>query len=138
MFLAVVFAGAPCGAAAQNNADLIPPLHPSGDEVSIRAVPVWSIHLQLNQCLGSAERILADPANAALHARVSDPVIALNQKWGYLLRADFTSDDVAPSMVNRILCWTDGQIIASKLSLPPLSVFASSRQPLMVPGAVRH
>ena len=138
VLLAVISAGTSCGAAPQNNADLIPPLAPSGDEVLIRAVPVWSIHLQLNQCLESAERILADPAYAAQHARVGDPVITLNQKWGYLLRADFTRDDVAPPMVNRILCWTDGQIIESKLSVPPLSDFAGSRRQLMVPGAVRH
>lgn len=120
------------------NEETVPPLAPAADEVFIRAVPVWSIHLQLNGCLESAERLLADPAHAALHARVSDPVITLNQKWGYLLRADFTRDDVAPPIVNRILCWTDGQTIASKLSMPPLSSFTSSRKQLMVPGAIRH
>lgn len=125
-------------AGAGNGTDAVPPLSPAADEVLILAVPVWSLHLQLNECLQAAERLLADPAHAALHARVGDPVITLNQKWGYLLRADFTRDDVAPPSVNRILCWVDGQIIVSKLSVSSLASFTSSRQPLAVPGAVRH
>ena len=140
--LAVALAvGFPCeipSANAQNGSGLVPPLSPSADEILVRGVAAFSLHVQLNECVQSAERLLTDLAHAALNAHVGDPVITVNQKWGYLLRADFTRDDVASPLVNRIMCWADGQIIASKLSVPPLTSFTSSRQPLAVPGVVRH
>jgi hypothetical protein len=126
------------GAGGQVNADLIPPLMPSADEIRVRAVPAFSIHVKLDECLQSAERVLADPAHVTLHTRVGDPFITLNRNWGYLLRADFTRDDVAPPSVNRILCWSDGQLIASKLSVPLLASIAESSHPLAVPGARPH
>jgi hypothetical protein len=122
----------------RENPELIPPLAPGVDEVPVLAIPPYSLHIQLNDCLESAERVLANPFYAKLHARVGAPFVTLNQSWGYLIRADFTRDDVAPPQINRILCWAGGQLIASRLSIEPLAPIAERSHPLAVPGARPH
>jgi hypothetical protein len=139
MILALCLGGEAFAATGgQENADFIPSLVPAAGEIPVLTVPPWPLHMQLNDCLESAKRVLADPVHAKLHACMSVPFITLNQKWGSLLRADFTRDDVAPPQINRILCWADGQLIASKLSAQPLASIAEYSRLLAVPGARPH
>jgi hypothetical protein len=116
---------------------LLPPLVPSPNEVRLLAVPALPIHEQLDQCLEAARRFLDMAEYSLLHVRVGPPYISLNPSWGYLLRADFTRDDVSPPSVNRIVCWQSGQIIASKLAVLPLGP-GGEPPPLAVPGARGH
>lgn len=138
LILSVAPKTATASPAGQENSDLIPPLAPSSDETPVLAVPAFPIHVELDACLESAGRMLANSVHAALHVRIGRPFLTLNQKWGFLLRADFTRDDVALPLVNRVLCWQNGQLVASKLLLPPLDSLAALSHPLAVPGARPH
>lgn len=131
-------AAATASLVGERNSDLIPPLAPSPDETPVLGVPAFPIHVELDACLQSAGSMLADTAHGAPHVRIGRPFLTLNQKWGFLLRADFTRDDVALPLVNRILCWQNGQLVASKLALPPLDSLAELSHPLAVPGARPH
>ena len=131
-------AAATASPVGHENSGLIPPLSPSSDETPVLAVPALPIHVELDACLESAGSMLTDSVHAALHVRIGRPFLTLNQKWGFLLRADFTRDDVAPPLVNRVLCWQNGQLVASKLALPSLDSLAQLSHPLAVPGARPH
>jgi len=113
----------------------IPPIVPASDEVPIRSVPVFSLNQELQQCIKGAAAVLIDEAHSSLHARVGETHAFFNQQTGYVLRADFIRDDVPPPLINRIVCWPNGQLIVLRLSVPGL---VSAGQPLAVPQARPH
>ena len=130
-------AAATANPVGEQNSELIPPLAPTPDETPVLAVPALPVRVELDACLQSAGSMLADSVHAALHVRIGRPFLTMNQKWGFLLRADFTRDDVALPLVNRVLCWQSGQLVASKLLLPSLDSLAELSHPLAVPGGRR-
>ena len=112
----------------------VPPIAPKVNEVLIAAVPVWSIHEQLKQCMKDAAATLT--GNAAIGVRVAAAHAFFSPDAGYVLRADFRRDDVSPPLVNRIVCWQNGQLIVSRISAPPLRSIDAER-PLAVPEPYR-
>jgi hypothetical protein len=138
--LAIIFilSGMQVMAGAVNAGELTrslrPPVVPAADEQPVRAVPVWGLNKRLQQCLSEATANLNDIAGSPVS--VGSAHFALNRRWGYLLRADFTRADVAPPAVNRIVCWQDGEIVAAKLAIAPLEPVEQTH-PLAVPGIPR-
>ena len=110
---------------------LLPSFVPDADEIPILGVPLVNVHKAFEQCLSDATASLNDSAGPPVS--VGSPHFYMNQRWGYLLRADFSRGDVTPPSVNRIVCWTDGQIVASRLAILPLGPVEASH-PLAVPG----
>lgn len=119
--------------AEEGNAGKVPAVTPAENELPIRGVAAFSIHRELDQCLKDASALLAEGSGGALHAQVGPAHTFFSQEIGYILRADFTRDDVSPPLINRIVCWHTGQLIASRISAPPLA--AESRKVIAVPGA---
>lgn len=118
-------------AAEELSAGKIPPIVPAMDEMPIRGVPVFTIHQELQQCLKDATTFLN---GGAPNARIGTTLIFSSQSAGYILRADFSRDDVSPPLINRIVCWHTGQLIASRISAPPLPS-EQSEKALAVPHA---
>lgn len=121
-------------AAEQSNAGKVPPVVPASDEVPIRGIPAYGIHLELEQCLKDAATLLGGESNS-LHVRVGTVRRFYSPASGFVLRADFTRDDVPSSVINRIVCWHTGQLIASRISTLPLSQ-EESEKALAVPHAL--
>ena len=107
-------------AADQSTSANVPAIVPAPDEIAVRGVPAYGIHLELEQCLKDAAALLGGE-NGALHIRIGQAQRFYAAGSGFVLRADFTRDDVPPPMINRIVCWHTGQLIASRISVPPLS-----------------
>jgi hypothetical protein len=120
------------GTASERVPGKVPPIAPAANEIPVAGVAVWSIHQELQQCMKDAATTLTGVAHNALHARIGEAHAFVNPVWGYVLRADFTREDVSPPLINRIICWRDGQIIVSRVSTPPLPSVESER-PVAVP-----
>jgi hypothetical protein len=118
--------------ASEITRSLLPPLVPAADEQPIIGVPALDLHKRLEQCFNEAKANLNDMAGSPVS--VGSSHFSLSRHWGFLLRADFTRVDAAPPLVNRIVCWGDGQIIAAKLAIPPLGS-VDQRHLLALPGA---
>jgi hypothetical protein len=133
--IAFILAGLHVASGAANaggmTRSLLPPPVPAADEQPILGVPALNFYKRLEQCFNEAKANLNDMAGSPVS--VGSAHFALNRRWGYLLRADFTRDDVAPPSINRIVCWGDGQIIAAKLAIPPLESVERSHL-LALPG----
>jgi hypothetical protein len=122
-----------CAAALdESNSVKVPPIVPAADEKPILGVPAWSINEELRQCMSDAAAVLKEQAHAELHARIAPAHAYYSPESGYILRADFTRDDVSAPLINRIVCWQNGQLIVSSVSAPPLPSEESER-PLAVP-----
>jgi len=117
------------------NAQNMPPIVPGADEMAIRAVAVLSIHVELDQCIKDAAAILTSQAHSALNAHIDSVHTYLSQSLGYIVRADFTRNGVSPPLVNRIICWQDGQLIVWRVPPPPLPASDNERL-LAVPSAL--
>ena len=119
--------------AEDSNQSSVPPIVPAADEIPILGVPAFSIHQELEQCLKDAADLLGGEAGT-LHLRIGTAQRFYSPRSGFVLRADFTRDDVPPPLINRIVCWHTGQLIASRISAPPLSRKRSEKA-LAVPHA---
>jgi len=124
------------GAAEKPDPAKAPPIIPATDEVPILGIPAFSIHQELERCLSDAATLLGKE-NDALHVRIGTPQRFYSPTAGFVLRADFTRDDVLPPLINRIVCWHTGQLIASRISAPPLSA-KEREKTLAVPHANPH
>ena len=133
--LAMLIAVASYSATAEpTDAGKLPPIVPASGELPIRGVPAYPIHLELEQCLKDAEALLGGE-NGTLHVRMGTAQRFSSPDLGFILRADFTRDDVLPPLINRVVCWHTGQLIASRISAPPLSPEQADKA-LAVPQAL--
>jgi hypothetical protein len=112
----------------------VPPIVPATDEIPVRGVPAFSIHLELEQCLKDAAALLGRE-DSTLHVHIGASQAFYSHDSGFVLRADFTRDDVSAPLINRIVCWQNGQLIALRLSAPPLSP-ELSKKAIAVPQAI--
>ena len=105
-------------------------LGPSGVVLTTTAGPLRARAVVLTV----STAMLTGEAPATSHVRVGAAHTFFSPQWGYLLRADFTRDEIAAPSVNRIVCWENGQLIATKLSVMALDS-AGAPPPMAVPGA---
>jgi hypothetical protein len=98
-----------------------PPIVPAMDELPVRGVPLFNIHQELDQCVKDATALLGGKSAGPVHVQIGMPQTFFSQDLGYILRADFTRDDVRPPLINRIVCWHSGELIVSRISAPALS-----------------
>ena len=117
----------------ESNTGKVPPIVPATDEIPVRGVPAFSIHLELEQCLKDAAAFLGRE-DSTLHVHIGTSQAFYSPDSGFVLRADFTRDDVSAPLTNRIVCWHTGQLIASRISAPPLSP-ELSKKAIAVPQA---